>query len=198
MRGEVVAELCDVGELQGLEAEGFGATDVLKFIVEEEGFVGSDAEPIAGEGVDGRVGLGDAELAGPGELVEGGEPGEFLKHGAEDLGNHVGEDGGEEAGILQGGGPVEHGRVESDPHENVGGDEVADLRGGEGTAGVAREFSPVRGAVEVAEVVVASVTPVEVLEGVAIEAGEGDEALVGGAVLGAEDFAVVEDDGADH
>ena len=54
------------------------------------------------------------------------------------------------------------------------------------------------GAVEMAEVVVAAIAPVEALEGVAVEAGEGDEALVGGAVLGAEDFTVVEDDGADH
>ncbi len=158
--------------------------------------LGADAELIAGEGVDGGVGLGDAEVAGPGELVEVGEPGEFLEHGAEHVGTHVGEDGGEETGVLEGGGPGEHGRVEGDPHEDVVGDEVVDLRGGEGAAGVAGEFGPVAGAVEVAEVVVAAIAPVEALEGVAVEAGEGDEALVGGAVLGAEDFTVVEDDGA--
>ena len=68
---------------------------------------------VAGEGVDGGVGLGDAEFTGPGELVEVGEPGEFLAHGAENFGDHVGEDGGEDAGVLQGGGPGEHGLVEA-------------------------------------------------------------------------------------
>ena len=99
---------------------------------------------------------------------------------------------------LESGGPGKHGRVEGGPHADVGVDEFVDLRGSEGAAGVAREFGPVRGAVEMAEVVVAAVAPVEALEGVAIDAGEGEEALVGGAVLGAEDFTVVEDDGADH
>jgi hypothetical protein len=192
-----VAELRDGRELQSLEAEGFGAADVLDFVVEEESFVGADAELVAGELVDGGVGLGDAELAGPGELVEVCKPGEFPKHGAEDLGNHVGENSGEEAGVLECGGPCEHGRVEGCPHENVNGDEFADLRRREGAAGVAREFRPVCGAVEMAKVVVAAIAPVETFEGVAVEPGEGDEALVRGSVLGAEDFTVVEDDGAD-
>ena len=148
--------------------------------------------------IDGGVGLGDAELAGPGELVEGREPGELLAHIAKHLGTHVGEDGREEAGILQGGDPGEHRLIDGDPHEDIVFDECVDLRGGEGEAGVAGKFGPVAAAVEVAEVVIVAIAPVKALEGVAVEAGELEEALVRGGVLGAEDFTVVEDDGADH
>jgi hypothetical protein len=46
------------------------------------------------------------------------------------------------------------------------------LGGGEGEAGVAGEFFPVCGSVEVAEVVVVAIAPVEALEGVVVEAGD--------------------------
>ena len=196
--GEVRAELIDIGEQEGVEAEGFSGADVFDFVVEEEGFARWNAEPGAGEGVDGGVGLGDAELAGPGELVEVREPGEVLAHGAEDFGAHVGEDGGTEAGAVEGEGPGEHGLVDGGPHEDVGFDEGVDLGGGEGETSVAGKSGPVAAAVEATEVVVVAVAPVEAVEGAGIEAGEGDEAAVRGAVLGAEDFTVVEDDGADH
>ena len=48
-----------------------------------------------------------------------------------------------------------------------------------------------------AEVVGVAVAPIEALEGGGVEAGELDEAEVRGGFLGAEDLAVVEDDGAD-
>jgi len=171
--GEVLAELRNVAELDRVQTNVFGATDIREFVVEEEGLVGLDAQGVAGKGVDGGVGLGDAEFAGPGEVVEVGEPGEFLAHGAQDVGAHVGKDGGEEAGVLECGGPGEHGLDEvAGPHEDVIFDESFDLRGGEVETSVAREFSPVAWAVEDAEVVVVAVAPVEALEGVVVEAGE--------------------------
>ena len=93
-------------------------------------------------------------------------------------------------------GPGEHGLVEGGPHEHVVFDEGVNEGGREVKAGVAGESFPEGAAVDTAEVVVAAVAPVEALEGVAVETGEGDEAGVGGAILGAEDLAVVEDDGA--
>jgi len=178
-----------------MEAELFGGVDVFLFVVDEESFAERDAEFFAGEDVDGGVGLGDAELAGPGELVEMGEPGEFLAHGAEDVGTHVGEDGGEEARVLESGGPGEHGLVQmAGPHEDIVFDQSGDCVGGEGEAGVAREFGPVAWAVEEAEVVIAAVAPVEALEGVVVEAGEGEEAAARSGLGGTEDLAVVEDD----
>jgi len=172
-----------------------GGADVFDSVVDEKSFAGADAELVAGEVVDGGVRLGDAEFAGPGELVEAGEPREFLAHGAEDFGPHVGEDSGEDAVVLQGGGPGKHGLVEiASPHEDVVFDECVDFAGGEREAGVAAEFGPVTAAVEEAEIVVVAVTPVEALEGVAIEAGAGEEAAVGGGIGGAQDLAVVEDD----
>lgn len=180
-----------------MEADVFRATDIREFVVEEETFVGSDTEGFAGKGVDDGVGLGDAEFTGPGEVVEVGEPGKFLAHGAQDIGTHVGENGGEEAGILESGGPVEHGLDEvAGPHKDVIFDESVDFLGGEVESSVTGEFVPVAAAIEDAEVVVVAVAPVETLEGFVVEAGECEELAVSGGVGGAQDLAVVEDDGA--
>ena len=195
--GEVGAELVDSAKVNGVEAEVFGGLNVDETVVDEESFIGADAELVAGPREDGGVGLGDAEFAGIGLVGEVGEPGEFLAHVAEDLGDHVGENGGEDAGPLQGRGPGEHALVDANPEEDVVFDEGGDLGGGEGEAGVAGEFFPVCGSVEVAEVVVVAIAPVEALEGVVVEAGDVEVAAMGGEVGGAEDLTVVEDDGAD-
>ena len=111
--------------------------------------------------------------------------------------DHVGEDGGGEAGVLEGGGPGEHGVVEAGgPHEDIVLDEGVDLGGGKGAAGEGGEFAPEGGAVEAAEVVVVAVAPVVLLEGGGVEAGEAEQSAVGRGIGGAEDVAVVEDDSA--
>ena len=193
---EVGAELRDGAELDGMEAELFSSADVLQPVVDEEGFVGADAEVVAGPDVDGGVRLGDAELTGKRLVGELSEPREFLAHVAEHLGAHVGEDGSQKAGFLEGGDPSEHALIDGDPHEDVVFDEGTDLVRREGEAGVAGEIGPPGGAVDVAEIVVATVAPVEALEGVVVEAGEVEKAAVGGRVRHAEDLAIVEDDGA--
>ena len=176
----------------------FCGLNVDEAVVEEESFFGANAEVGACPDEDGGVWLGDVEFAGIGLHGEVGEPGEFLAHVAEDLGNHVGEDGGEDAGLLEGGGPGEHALVDGDPEEYVVFNEGGDLIGREGEAGVAGESLPECGTVEIAEVVVVAVAPVEALEGVVVEAGDVEEAAMGGGVGVAEDLTVVEDDGANR
>ena len=107
----------------------FCGLNVDETVVDEESFFGGDAEVGARPDEDGGVGLGDVEFAGIGLVGEVGEPGEFLTHVAQDLGDHVGEDGGEDAGLLEGGGPGEHGLVNGDPEEDVVLDEGGDLGG---------------------------------------------------------------------
>lgn len=195
---KIGAQLLDGFELETAEPDSFSGENVIHPVVEKERFVGANAQFFAGEVINCRIGFGDAEFAGPGELIEGGEPSEFLAHGAQNLRNHIGENGGEEAGVLKRADPGEHGLADVGPHEDVGLDEGVDLRGCEAEAAVASEFGPVAVAVHMAKVVFVAVAPVETLKSLAIEAGEGDEVFVGGGVRGAEDLTVVEDDGAQH
>ncbi len=127
--GEVCAELVDAAKLDGMEAEVFGGLDVDEAIVEEESFFAANVELSACPKEDGGIGLGDVEFAGIGLVGEVGEPGELLAHVAQDLGDHVGEDGGSDTGLLEGGGPGEHGLVNGDPEEDVVFDEGGDLGG---------------------------------------------------------------------
>ena len=196
--GEVVAELLRGGEEQSLDTEGFGGADVLRLVVEEEAFGGGDAEMVAGEPIDGGIGLGDVEFAGPGEVGEAAEPGEVraMQHGVEDFGDHVRQDGGAQAGLLQRVDPGEHDGVGLDPHADVGCDESFEFGRRENAAGVRGETLPETGPVEEAEVVLMAVAPVDGFEGGTVEAGDREQILVGGVVAMAEDFAVVKDDSA--
>lgn len=195
---KVGAQLLHGAKLEAAEPELFSGEDILEPVVEEKRFFGADAELLAGEVIDGRVGFGDAEFTGPGELIEGGQPCEFLANGAQDFRNHVGENGGEAAGVLKRADPGEHGLADVGPHEDIGLNEGVYLRGRERETAVASEFGPVAAALHMAKVVFVAVAPVETLKSLAVEAGEGDEVFVGGGVRGAEDLTVVEDDGTQH
>jgi len=181
-----------------MKADFFGRARVDLLVVEEEGFIGANAKMVAGPCEDGWVGFGNAQLAGIGLMVKMREPGELLTHGAQDLRHHVGEDGGIEARLLQRGGPGEHALIDGDPHQDIVLDKGGDLFRREGSAGILAEFRPVRGTVEIAEVVVVAIAPVKRLEGLQIKACHIEEAAVGGGVLGTEDIAIVEDDGANR
>lgn len=184
-RGELLAELLDGMELDGVEAEFLRGLDVVPVVVDKYGFLRFDGELGAGEAVYGGVGFGDGQFARPGELGKIVEPPEFLAHGAEHFRSHVGEDGGQQAGLLKSGGPGEHRLVDRGPHQHVGFDEVVDLPGREVKSGVMSEFCPVTAPIEKAQIVVMTVAPVETVEGSGIEAGDLQEAAVRSRLLDA-------------
>ena len=198
VRGEIGAQLVDRAEVERVKPDLLRGLDVNGLVVEEEGFFRANAELLAGVEIDGRVGFGNTELAGPGELRELVKPGKIATHAAEDFAHHVGEDGGADAGLLQRFDPGEHARVEEvGPQDDVGLDEGFGLVRREGEARVLGELLPKGGTVVTAEIVVVTVAPVVAFEGRPVEAGEGQELAVGSRIGLAEDFTVIKNDGAE-
>lgn len=196
---QIVPELGDIAELNRVQAESFRRLHIHLFVIDEQGFFGENAKLFAGERVDRRVGLGYAVFAGEGEVREVREPAEFLAHVVVDFEGHVGEDGCGEACVLQRGGPGEHRLIEeTGPLEDVVFDQALDLRGGEVAAGFLANPAPERGTVEAAEIVLVPVDPVMLAEGRVVETCELEQSLVRDRIGLAENFSVVEDDGADR
>ena len=127
--------------------------------------VSSGAVPSCSQSVaiDGRIGLGHAQLIAPDQHVEAGEPVELaLACSRSTCVAHVGEDGGENAALLELELPGQHGGILRGPHARIPLVELFDGgRVGRCEAGVASELPPEREAGELSLVVSVPVGPVE-------------------------------------
>jgi hypothetical protein len=195
-------QVCDEGRVRGVldgcHAGGAGCGDVLLAVVDEEDIGGREAESFGGVGVDGRIGLGDAEAVREGVVREAFEPG---KAGA-DAGFHcvaeVGEDSGGDLGAVELLGPADHGEIGLSPELGVGLDEGVELGRGERVMEVPGDVLPVGDAGERTAIVVVAVLPVDALEGLFLDAEDADHLPAGGWIgRSAENHAVVEQDSLD-
>ena len=118
-------------------------------------------------------------LIAPDEHVEAREPVEGALHAGQHIVAHVGEDGGEQAALLELQLPGEHGGVLRGPHAGVQSAELFDGAGGEVEAGFAHDLLPEGDAGEFAFVVGVTVGPVEALETGRRQAGDAQHGCVG-------------------
>jgi hypothetical protein len=186
------------GVPEGLETERLCGGDVVFAVVEEEDVGRRGAEGFGGFQEYFRLGLGHVEGVGPRAVVEAGEPREpghdALGHAVPD----VGEDAGPDASVLQTGGPLDHRQVKAAPEVDVGGEQVFELRRGEGDSGAVGDCLPVAGAGEGGAIIVVAEVPVGGVEGGFVEAGDVEQARpCGGIGRVRENLAVVEQDGVD-
>ena len=180
--------------LNGLHADAVRRFDIFLLVVDKEDLGWIGGETLGSAVVDRRFRFSQLVRVGPDAVVEPADPVEFCDEPVGHLVPDVGEDASADPCALQPPGPFHDGKIQSRPEIDVGGDEVGDLRRGEGGLRTFRYPMPVGSPGEGAAVVLVAVSPIFAVEIGFAEAADGQHLLPDNGVGGqGEDLAKIEE-----
>ena len=116
---QIGPQALDRGKLDGLNAQLSRRVHIFPLVVDKENLFRLDIKFCEHVAINGRIGLGDAELKTPDQHVEAVNPVELAFDVGQHAVAHVGEDGGEQAVLLERELPGHHGGVLGGPQARI-------------------------------------------------------------------------------